>query len=310
MTLAIDLLLAAGLLLLAWQSLVGRSLFRGIVMYVVFGLVLALAWARLGSPDLAMAEAAIGAGVTGALLMVAYWRLRRIQPAEPADPAPPHSWLASVVALLATLVVGAIGFAAVQAIGPGGEAGYQLAAALPATGLGNPITGVLVVFRSLDTLLEMAVLLAAYIASRAALGDAKAALPLPPDQDAPLVGALVAVLAPLSVLVAIYLLKAGGQLPGGAFQGGAMLGACGVLLMLAGRVRPAPLAGPLLRLALVAGTVVFAAVGLAMLALGQPLLAIPGLWAVYLIETAMMVSIGVTLVLLFAGAPGIRGARP
>lgn len=309
MTLLIDLALATGLVVLAWQSLVGRSLFRGIVMYVVFGLVLALAWARLGSPDLAMAEAAIGAGVTGALLMIAYWRLRRIQPVEPADPAPPQSRLATVVALLAALVVGAIGFAAVQAIGPGGDAGYLLAEALPETGLGNPITGVLVVFRNLDTLLEMAVLLAAYIASRAALGDEKAALPLPPDQDAPLVGALVAALAPLAVLVAIYLLKAGSQLPGGAFQGGAMLGACGVLLMLAGRLRPAPLPGVLLRLALVAGTVVFAAVGLAMLAVGLPLLAIPGVWAVYLIETAMMVSIGVTLVLLFAGAPGFAGAR-
>ncbi len=307
MTLAIDLALALGLLVLAWQSLVGRSLFRGIVMYVVFGLVLALAWARLGSPDLAMAEAAIGAGVTGALLMIAYWRLRRIQPQEPADPAPPQSRLATVVALLAAGVVAAVGLAAVQAIGAGGEAGYRLAEALPATGLGNPITGVLVVFRNLDTLLEMAVLLAAYLASRAVLGDDKAALPLPPDQDAPLVGALVAVLVPLTVLVAIYLLNAGGQLPGGAFQGGAMLGACGVLLMLAGRLRPAPAAGPLLGPALVAGTLVFAVVGLAVMAFGLPPLAIPGVWAVYLIETAMMVSIGSTLVLLFAGAPGIRG---
>jgi multisubunit Na+/H+ antiporter MnhB subunit len=305
MTLAIDALLALGLLLLAWQSLAGRSLFRGIVMYVVFGLVLALAWARLGSPDLAMAEAAIGAGVTGALLMVAYWRLKRLQPSEPADLSPARSRLALGVAVLAGALVAAIGLAALQAIGPGGEAGYRLAEALPATGLGNPITGVLVIFRNLDTLLEMAVLLAAYIASRAALGDDKAALPLPPDQDAPLVGALVAVLAPLTVLLAVYLLKAGGQLPGGAFQGGAMLGAGGVLLMLAGRLRPAPGVGALLGGALVAGTVVFALVGLAMMALGQPLLAIPGVWAVYLIETAMMVSIGVTLVLLFAGAPGL-----
>jgi multisubunit Na+/H+ antiporter MnhB subunit len=309
MNLAIDLVLALGLVMLAWQSLVGRSLFRGIVMYVVFGLVLALAWARLGSPDLAMAEAAIGAGVTGALLMIAYWRLRRIEPVEPADPTPPLSRVATVVAVLSALAVAAIGLAAVQAIGPGGDAGYLLAEALPATGLGNPITGVLVIFRNLDTLLEMAVLLAAYIASRAALGDEKAALPLPPDQDAPLVGALVAALAPLTVLLAIYLLKAGGQLPGGAFQGGAMLAACGVLLILSGRLRPAPLPGVLLRLALVAGTVVFVAMGLAMLVVGLPLLAIPGVWAVYLIETAMMVSIGVTLVLLFAGSAGLGGAR-
>lgn len=309
MTLAIDLFLAGGLVLLAWQSLVGPSLFRGIVMYMVFGLVLALAWARLGSPDLAMAEAAIGAGVTGALLMIAFWRLRRIQAREPADPTPRQSWIAGGVALLAALVVGGIGFAALRAQGAGGEAGHRLAEALPATGLGNPITGVLVVFRNLDTLLEMAVLLAAYVASRAALGDEKAALPLPPDQDAPLVGALVNTLTPLAVLVAIYLLKAGGQLPGGAFQGGAMLGALGVLLILSGRLRSAPGADLRIRLALVAGTAVFSAVGLAMLAIGAPLLAMPGVWAVYLIEAAMMVSIGITLALLFAGAPGLRRVK-
>lgn len=309
MTLAIDLALAIGALLLAWQSLVGRSLSRGIVMYMVFGLVLAMAWARLGSPDLAMAEAAIGAGVTGALLLVAFWRLRRLHGAEPDDPTPAQSGVAAAVALMSAVLFAIVGISALHAIGPGGEAGRRLAEALPATGLGNPITGVLVIFRNLDTLLEMAVLLAAYLASRAALGDDEPVMPLPRSQDAPLVGALVTVLAPLTVLVAVYLLKAGGQLPGGAFQGGAMLAAGGVLLVLARRLRPAPIVGPLQGAALVAGTVVFAAVGLAMLAFGQPLLAIPGVWAVYLIETAMMVSIGVTLVLLFAGAPGVGGVR-
>jgi multisubunit Na+/H+ antiporter MnhB subunit len=311
MSLLVDLLLAGGLVVLAWQSLSGRSLFRGIVMFMVLGFTLALAWARLGSPDLAMAEAAIGAGVTGALIMIAYWRLRRIAPAEPVDPSPRRSRLALVVALLATAIVAAIGLAAVQAIGPGGLAGEALVAAMPDTGLGNPITAVLVIFRNLDTVLEVAVLLAAYLATRAAIGSEGAALPLPPPQDAPLLGALVASLAPLAVLVAIYLLKAGGQLPGGAFQAGALLAACGVLLVLTGHLRPADEPGLWLRIALVAGTLAFSAVGLAMLALGAPLLAIPGLWAVYLIETAMMVSIAATLVLLFAGCAGLgRGMRP
>lgn len=308
MALAIDLLLALALVVLAWQSLVGASLFRAIVLFMVFGLTLALGWARLGSPDLAMAEAAIGAGVTGALLLVAYWRLRRLAPATSSDPSPARSPLAAAVALLSAGLVAALGLAAVQAVGPGGIAGQALAEALPATGLGNPITGVLVVFRNLDTVLEVAVLLAAYVAARAVLADADAALPLPPPEDAPLVGALVSVLAPLTLLVAVYLLKAGGQLPGGAFQGGAVLAACGVLLVLAGRLRPAP-AGAWLRLALVAGTVAFGAVGLGMLARGHPLLALPGTWAVYLIETAMMVSIAVTLVLLFAGSGGLEGRR-
>jgi uncharacterized MnhB-related membrane protein len=43
---------------------------------VTFGLLLALAWMRLDAPDVALAEAAIGAGLTGALLMATIARLR------------------------------------------------------------------------------------------------------------------------------------------------------------------------------------------------------------------------------------------
>jgi multisubunit Na+/H+ antiporter MnhB subunit len=306
-SLAVDVAIAVGLVVLAWRSLVGRDLFREIVMFVVFGLLMAVAWARIGSADLAMAEAAIGAGVTGALLMVGYWRLRRVAPAEPADPSPRTSRLAASVALLSTGVVAAIGLAAVQAIGSGGIAGQEVVEALPATGLGNPITGVLVVFRNLDTVLEVAVLLAAYLAVRAVLGERGAPLAQPPAQETRLVGALVGVVAPLSVLVAAYLLWAGSHEPGGAFQAGATLAACGVLLLLTGRLRPAADAGPWIRGALIAGTVVFSLVGIGMLLVGEPLLAMPGSWAVYLVEAAMMVSIAATLALLVAAAAGLSG---
>ena len=43
---------------------------------MAFGMLLALAWMRLQAPDVALAEAAIGAGLTGALLMAAVARLR------------------------------------------------------------------------------------------------------------------------------------------------------------------------------------------------------------------------------------------
>lgn len=311
MSLAIDLLLALGLLVLAWQALLGGTVFRGIVMFVVFGLVLALVWARLGSADLAMAEAAIGTGVTGALLMLAHWRLRRVLPERVIERPAVHSWPALLIALLVAAGVAALALLALQAPQGHGPAGQALAQALPDTGLGNPITGVLIVFRNLDTVLEVAVLLAAFVAARAAMGDDAAALPMPPPQGAALLAALLAALTPLAVLVALYLFKAGSQHPGGAFQAGAMLAALAVLLLLTGRLQPAPDKGPLLAGGLVLGTVVFSAFGLGMLLLGLPLLAIPGLWAVYLIEAAMMVSIGLSLALLFAGSSGLRmGPRP
>jgi uncharacterized MnhB-related membrane protein len=50
-------------------------LFEGVVLFVAFGLLMALCWMRLGAPDVALAEAAIGAGLTGALLMSSLARL-------------------------------------------------------------------------------------------------------------------------------------------------------------------------------------------------------------------------------------------
>lgn len=70
--LAFDLLLAASLLWSAWRALATPDILRGIILFIVFGLLLTLAWARLSAPDIALAEAAIGAGLTGALLLDAF----------------------------------------------------------------------------------------------------------------------------------------------------------------------------------------------------------------------------------------------
>jgi len=73
--LLLDTLLVLILLWLAWAALASRDLFRGIVLFIAFGLVLSMAWVRLGAPDVALAEAAIGAGLTGALLLATWGRL-------------------------------------------------------------------------------------------------------------------------------------------------------------------------------------------------------------------------------------------
>jgi energy-converting hydrogenase B subunit D len=73
--LVLDVVLVLVLLWLAWASLSSRDLFRGIVLFIAFGLILSMAWVRLGAPDVALAEAAIGAGLTGALLLATWGRL-------------------------------------------------------------------------------------------------------------------------------------------------------------------------------------------------------------------------------------------
>lgn len=69
MSLAFDVLLALALLWSAWSTLMSPRLDRAVVLFIAFGLLMALAWARLAAPDIGLAEAAIGAGLTGALLL-------------------------------------------------------------------------------------------------------------------------------------------------------------------------------------------------------------------------------------------------
>lgn len=73
---AFDAVLGFALLWLAWLALTSTDLFKAIVLFIAFGLLMALAWVRLDAPDIALAEAAIGAGLTGALLLSALARLK------------------------------------------------------------------------------------------------------------------------------------------------------------------------------------------------------------------------------------------
>ena len=91
MMLALDLLLVAGLLTFALLTLTTRTAFTSIVLFISTGLIVAITWARLGAPDIAIAEAAIGAGLTGALLLAAWRRLQTtpdVQDAPPGEGSP------------------------------------------------------------------------------------------------------------------------------------------------------------------------------------------------------------------------------
>lgn len=73
----LDLLLGLTLVVTGGLALAAQDLFRAVIMFIVFGLLMALAWVRLQAPDIALAEAAIGAGLTGVLLLDTLGYLRR-----------------------------------------------------------------------------------------------------------------------------------------------------------------------------------------------------------------------------------------
>jgi len=171
---------------------------------------------------------------------------------------------------------------------------------LEGSGVANPVTAVLLNFRGYDTLLEMAVLIAA-LAGVWSLGGATPTVALRPS---PVLVGLLRVLGPLFPLICGYLLWAGASQPGGAFQAGAVLATSAVLYVLLGREAGPRLPEFPMRVAAVAGVGVFLAVGLAVMAAGGGFLAYPpGLskTLILAIEATAMISIAVTLAGLFLG---------
>ncbi|MFQ3672326.1 MAG: DUF4040 domain-containing protein [Aggregatilineales bacterium] len=88
--LIVDVVLVAIMLITAWLALTTPDLQRAVIMFIAFGLLVALAWVRLQAPDVAMAEAAVGAGLTGALLISTLNSMREIQKRKTSEvpPAP------------------------------------------------------------------------------------------------------------------------------------------------------------------------------------------------------------------------------
>ena len=72
-----DWILLLVIVLLAWRSLNDRDLFRAVIKFIALGLLIAVAWVRLRAPDVALAEAAVGSGLTGALILSALVRMRQ-----------------------------------------------------------------------------------------------------------------------------------------------------------------------------------------------------------------------------------------
>lgn len=288
-----DVSLVLLLLGLAGAALHVRSLYTGIVLFIVFGLMLALTWARLGAVDLALAEAAIGAGLIGVMLLAALARTGPERASRPELVPLAVSVLAAglVLALLARTVL------------PLAEESPVLPALIDqqmdASGVDHPVTAVLLNFRAWDTLLELVVLLLALLAVRQ-LGRSARAIPV----AWPLLRAWSRLLAPLSIVVGGYLLWRGSQAPGGAFQAGAVLAAGAVMLNLAGLLPAIRWGNGPMRALILCGIAVFAVVATTTHWLGAGWLSYPAGWSkplIVLIEIAATLSIAVSLTVLVIG---------
>jgi len=210
-----------------------------------------------------------------------------------------------IAAALSLVIALALALAVIERPLPAHDLPAHVGATLDASGVAHPVTAVLLNFRSYDTLLEIGVLLIAVVVALA-LREAQLDGPDRMGLDNPLLHAITSWLLPLMLLVAGYLLWAGSTRPGGAFQAGAVLAACGVLMRLCG-TRLSWLDRPWrLRSGLALGLLVFLAVGAAPMLGGAPFLAYPADLAgalIVFIEVALTLSIALALISLFRFAP-------
>lgn len=303
----LDLGLAILVLAVAAWTVAARELFGAVVSYVAYGLLLSIVWVRLYAPDVALTETAIGSGVTGVLLLTSGARLGRAGEAR-AVRAPDLSQRVCAAAL-AALAAAALAAVIVLLPDPPPTLAPEARQGLAATGLGNPVTAVLIAYRSFDTMLEKIVLLLAVVgvwslAPDRFWGGAPAALGRAQPEGALLF--LDQALVPLGILVGVHIFWVGADEPGGAFQGGAILAAMWMIVMISRLSEPPRVGARWLRLALVAGPAVFLAVGLAGPGMANAFFAYPAGFAkpiILVIEAFMVLTIAATLPMLVAGPP-------
>lgn len=155
-----------------------RDLVGAIVAFGAFSLGLALIWILLSAPDVALAEAAVGAGVLSVLLLLTVARTTTGPPGEETDPTEIFRQRVNGPLLATVLLLSVPLFLIVRSLPAVGELdapavrsrfgdgsltpyGYYVEHTVADTGFSNGVAAVLVVYRNLDTLGEVIVAFAA-----------------------------------------------------------------------------------------------------------------------------------------------------
>ncbi|WP_435333255.1 DUF4040 domain-containing protein [Haloarchaeobius sp. TZWWS8] len=144
-----------------------RDVLAAAVVFAAYSLGMAILWVVLQAPDVALTEAAVGAGVTTSLFLVAIAKTGRpvgeavfVRNVEPS----------SVLAVLGVLGVLGATIPSLPAVGDPNSsafaevAPYYLAQSVPDFGIQNVVTAILAGYRGFDTFGEVTVVFAAGVA--------------------------------------------------------------------------------------------------------------------------------------------------
>ena len=75
----IELMLLGLLLVCGIATCLSKTLLVSLVIYMAYSVIMSIIWALLEAPDLAITEAAVGAGVSSVLLFLTLKKIRSIR---------------------------------------------------------------------------------------------------------------------------------------------------------------------------------------------------------------------------------------
>lgn len=313
MTDVLNIALAGLILGLAVWTIIAREAFAAAIGFIAYGLLLTLVWVQLHGIDVALTEAAIGGGLTGLLLIGAATRMQGSELAQSGVGSTrllrwTAAGVSAAVSLALVICVLALPYNA-PTLAPDVEQN------IAQTGVGNPITAVLLAFRAMDTLLEAIVLLFALIGVWSLAPDdcwGGHPGPMQPSDPNGILAYAARILPPIGIIIGVYIFWTGADYPGGKFQGATILAAMWLLVMMSGLADAPPISRRWLRVGLVIGPLIFIAIGfIGALATGDFFGYPDGLAKPFIvaIELALMPSLTLVLALLLLGAPQ-RGMQP
>ena len=79
---AFSIVILIGLILTATAACLNKSLLSSIVIFMAFSSMMCLIWVILESPDLAITEAAVGAGIDSVLFFITLKKINEIKKAK------------------------------------------------------------------------------------------------------------------------------------------------------------------------------------------------------------------------------------
>jgi multicomponent K+:H+ antiporter subunit A len=200
-----------------------RQRFVALLMLSVVGLIVSLSFVKFSAPDLALTQLSVEV-VTIILLLLALYFLPQHSPAESSTARRTGDIVLSVLAGLgAAALTWAVLTRPHETI-----AGYFLENSVPGGGGTNVVNVILVDFRGFDTLGEITVLAIATIGIYALLEGLRLNAPSANgeghrwswDAHPVIMASFARVLLPLALLVSVFVLLRGHNLPGGGFIAG------------------------------------------------------------------------------------------